>query len=94
MLVGTVDGSGALHLALLLEEMGRRLVPVPLLGATLAARAILAAGDPAQQARWLPGLASGELPISIAWLPPVVERVALWARRAGSRPAPIRSTAP
>ncbi len=61
-------GLGALHLALLLEEMGRHLVPVPLLGATLAARAILVAGDAAQQARWLPGLASGELRATLAWL--------------------------
>lgn len=53
-------GLGALHLALLLEEMGRRLLPSPFFGSLLAGFALEAAGTPAQLARFAPALASGE----------------------------------
>jgi alkylation response protein AidB-like acyl-CoA dehydrogenase len=43
----------------LLEETGRSLLPSPLLSNALAATAVLEAGSPAQQRRWLPGLADG-----------------------------------
>jgi alkylation response protein AidB-like acyl-CoA dehydrogenase len=73
-------GFGALHLALLLEEMGRALLPSPYLGCTLAALALREAGDRAQQERWLPAIASGETVASLAvcepslsWEPDAVE---------------------
>jgi alkylation response protein AidB-like acyl-CoA dehydrogenase len=63
-------GLGNLHQALLLEEMGRRLLPSPYLGTALATLALVRAGDDAQQARWLPGVASGETVASLGWLEP------------------------
>ncbi|HKJ24083.1 MAG TPA: acyl-CoA dehydrogenase family protein, partial [Myxococcota bacterium] len=63
-------GLGNLHQALLLEEMGRRLLPSPYLGGALAALALARAGDDAQQARWLPGIASGERVATLGWLEP------------------------
>jgi alkylation response protein AidB-like acyl-CoA dehydrogenase len=59
-------GLGALHLALLLEEMGRVLLPSPFLAGALAGAALSAAGD----ARWLPGLASGDLLATLAFAEP------------------------
>jgi alkylation response protein AidB-like acyl-CoA dehydrogenase len=55
------QGLGAVELAVLLEELGYAVAAVPMLGTTLAALAIEHAGDAEQRARWLPGLASGEL---------------------------------
>jgi alkylation response protein AidB-like acyl-CoA dehydrogenase len=52
---------GAVELAVLLEELGYAVAATPLLGSALAALAIQHAGSDAQRARWLPGLASGEL---------------------------------
>ncbi len=53
-------GLGHLHLALLLEETGRRLLPAPLLASALAGFALEAAGSEAQRARFEPAVASGE----------------------------------
>ena len=50
----------ATHLAVLMEETGRRLLPSPLLPSTLAALALVLDGTPAQRERWLPAIASGE----------------------------------
>ena len=55
------QGLGSVELAVLLEELGYAVAAVPLLGSALAALAIEHAGDDEQRARWLPGLASGEL---------------------------------
>jgi acyl-CoA dehydrogenase len=73
-------GLGSLHLALLLEEMGRCLLPSPYLTNVLAARAIEAAGSRSQQERWLPAIAAGDVAASIAlcepslsWEPDAVE---------------------
>ncbi len=52
---------GVVELAVLAEELGLALAPVPLLGSALAALAIEHAGSDAQRERWLPGLAAGEL---------------------------------
>ena len=46
-------------LIVVLEEMGRTLLPSPLISTVLAARAIERFGDREQQARWLPSLADG-----------------------------------
>jgi alkylation response protein AidB-like acyl-CoA dehydrogenase len=54
------QGLGAVELAVLLEETGYACAASPFLSTAAAATAIQAAGSPEQQARWLPGLASGE----------------------------------
>jgi alkylation response protein AidB-like acyl-CoA dehydrogenase len=59
-------GLSLIELALVLEELGRCLAPVPFLPTHIAARAILEAGDDAQQARWLPRICSGELAATLA----------------------------
>jgi alkylation response protein AidB-like acyl-CoA dehydrogenase len=59
-------GLGHLHLALLLEETGRRLLPAPLFAAILAGFALKAAGSAAQRARLEPALASGDLVATFA----------------------------
>ncbi len=48
-----------IDLIVLLEEVGRALLPGPLVSTTLAASAILAEANAAQQERWLPGIAEG-----------------------------------
>ncbi len=55
------QGLGAVELAVLLEELGYAVAATPLLGSALAGLAITHAGTAEQRARWLPGLASGEL---------------------------------
>jgi alkylation response protein AidB-like acyl-CoA dehydrogenase len=54
-------GLGLLDAALVSEALGAHAAPVPFLGTALAVIALRAAGLPAQQARLLPGLASGEV---------------------------------
>ena len=63
-------GLGHLHLALLLEEMGRVLLPSPFFGCLLAGIAIREGGSEAQRARWLPALASGETLATLAFCEP------------------------
>jgi alkylation response protein AidB-like acyl-CoA dehydrogenase len=54
-------GLGYLELCVLAEELGRVLAPVPFNSSVfLATEFLLAAGDEAQKALWLPRLASGE----------------------------------
>jgi alkylation response protein AidB-like acyl-CoA dehydrogenase len=55
------QGLGTIELAILCEELGRTLAPVPFLGSAMAATVIEQAGSPEQRERWLPGLASGEI---------------------------------
>jgi alkylation response protein AidB-like acyl-CoA dehydrogenase len=55
------QGLGAVELAILSEELGYALAASPFLSTVMAAEAIGAGGSPAQQAAWLPGLASGEV---------------------------------
>jgi alkylation response protein AidB-like acyl-CoA dehydrogenase len=59
-------GLGHLHLALLLEETGRRLLPAPVLATLLAGFALEAAGSEAQRARLEPAVASGDLVATFA----------------------------
>jgi alkylation response protein AidB-like acyl-CoA dehydrogenase len=63
-------GLGWLHLEILMEEMGRRLLPGPFLGTLLAGAALERAGDGAQQARWCPALAAGETVATLALVEP------------------------
>lgn len=55
-------GLGHLELALVAEELGRALAPVPFTASVcMAAEALLLAGSDAQREHWLPKLASGEV---------------------------------
>jgi alkylation response protein AidB-like acyl-CoA dehydrogenase len=55
-------GAGMAEVAVVAEELGAHLTPLPFLsGAVLAATALSVGGSEEQQRRWLPGLASGQL---------------------------------
>ena len=54
------QGLGMIELAILCEELGRSLAPVPFLPSVMAAMLIEHGGSSEQRERWLPGLASGE----------------------------------
>jgi alkylation response protein AidB-like acyl-CoA dehydrogenase len=71
-------GLGAVHLAVLAEETGRRLLPSPLLPTLLAAKLIELAGDDEQRARFLPRIARGEAIASVAH----VDASGAWEARA------------
>ncbi|MGW2344752.1 acyl-CoA dehydrogenase family protein [Streptomyces sp. NPDC001661] len=61
-------GAGAGELAVVGEELGRALSPVPFLdSAVLVPRALAASGDGGACARLLPGLADGTRTASLAW---------------------------
>lgn len=63
------QGFGFLELGIVCEEMGRSLVCAPFFSSIcLAANAILNAGGEAERRRWLPELASGRTPASLAVL--------------------------
>jgi alkylation response protein AidB-like acyl-CoA dehydrogenase len=53
-------GLEMIDLALVAEALGRAAAPGPFMGHMVASQAIALAGDQAQQARWLPNLATGE----------------------------------
>jgi alkylation response protein AidB-like acyl-CoA dehydrogenase len=59
------QGLGAVELAVLLEELGYACASTPFLSTAAAAAAIQASGTEQQRARWLPGLASGEITAGI-----------------------------
>ncbi len=59
-------GLGAAETAVLFEELGRSLAPLPALGGVLAAHAIALGGSAEQQARWLPAIATGEAVCAIS----------------------------
>ncbi|MFE4453101.1 acyl-CoA dehydrogenase family protein [Streptomyces sp. NPDC056796] len=61
-------GCGAVDVHVVMEELGRVLSPVPLLGsAVLAAQLLLATGDDEACARLLPGIADGSAVVGVAW---------------------------
>jgi acyl-CoA dehydrogenase len=61
-------GLGITELAVICEELGRAVAPVPFFSSVcMAAEAITLAGSDEQKARWLPGLASGETLATLAW---------------------------
>jgi alkylation response protein AidB-like acyl-CoA dehydrogenase len=63
------EGLGFLEGAVLLEEMGRVLLPLPFLASVvLAGGALAVAGDAVQRGRWLPALARGALRATVALL--------------------------
>ncbi|UQA60331.1 acyl-CoA dehydrogenase family protein [Polyangium aurulentum] len=55
------SGLGAVSLAVLMEEMGRALLPLPFFGALFTTLVLNEAGSDAQKAQWLPDLAEGKL---------------------------------
>jgi len=61
-------GAGLTEAGVVLSELGRELVPTPMLGsAVLAARAVLASGDEAVCSRLLPPIADGSSVAALAW---------------------------
>jgi alkylation response protein AidB-like acyl-CoA dehydrogenase len=54
------QGLATVELAILMEELGYALAPVPFLSNAAAGLVLQHAGTADQQSRWLPGLASGE----------------------------------
>lgn len=63
-------GAGPAETHVVMEELGRVLAPVPMLGsAVLAAQALLATGDEAACERLLPGIADGTATAALAWTP-------------------------
>ncbi|WP_152223063.1 acyl-CoA dehydrogenase family protein [Pseudomonas sp. SCB32] len=59
-------GLGFVELAIVQEQLGRRLASLPFFASTLAVCALRVLGNEAQQARWLPGLAEGSLSATLA----------------------------
>ena len=55
------QGLGFVELAALLEELGYACAATPFLSSAVVAAVVQAEGSEEQQAKWLPGLASGEL---------------------------------
>jgi acyl-CoA dehydrogenase len=89
-------GLGALHLAVLLEETGRRLLPSPLLPSTVAALALVQSGAEAQRERWLRPLVAGEARLVLATGPEAVwggERADAFVARLGDRFAIVEKRA-
>ncbi len=61
------SGLGLIELCLVLEQQGRAVAPVPLWATVvLGALPVTRFGTPEQQARWLPGVTSGEVRLSAA----------------------------
>ena len=54
------------EMAIVFEELGRRVVPVPLLSTVMATEAILVSGSDAQKAALLPSIVSGARIVSLA----------------------------
>jgi alkylation response protein AidB-like acyl-CoA dehydrogenase len=67
-------GLGMVDLVVLMEEMGRAVVPGPFFSTVLlGGLAILEAGTEAQKKAWLPRLASGEARATVAWMEPTAD---------------------
>jgi alkylation response protein AidB-like acyl-CoA dehydrogenase len=64
-------GLGLVDLVVLMEEMGRAVVPGPYFSAVLlGGLAILEAGSEAQKKEWLPKIAAGDRRMALAWMEP------------------------
>jgi alkylation response protein AidB-like acyl-CoA dehydrogenase len=74
LLIPEEHGGAAMSMldaAIVYEEFGRALAPTPhFVSCVLGSGALLAAGSEAQQAEWLPRIASGEAVLTPAWLEP------------------------
>ena len=64
-------GQGLLDAAIVYEELGRALAPVPAFESSIVCAGVLGdAGTEAQQTEWLPRIASGDAILTPAWLEP------------------------
>lgn len=63
-------GLGPAELAVVYEELGRCVAPLPVLGTMLAIEALARGGDAAQRAAWIPRLAAGELAGAVSMVTP------------------------
>ena len=64
-------GLGLVDLVVLMEEMGRAVVPGPFFSTVLlGGLGILEAGTEAQKKEWLPKIAAGEKRVTLAWMEP------------------------
>jgi alkylation response protein AidB-like acyl-CoA dehydrogenase len=69
-------GLGLVELAVLLEEAGRAVAPVPVLaGLALGAATLVRHGSPEQQATWLPRIAGGSALVTAALVEPLGEEL-------------------
>jgi alkylation response protein AidB-like acyl-CoA dehydrogenase len=65
------SGLGLVDMAVLMEEMGRAVMPGPFFSTVLLGGAtILKAGSQAQRQDWLPRIAAGSAKLSLAWTEP------------------------
>jgi alkylation response protein AidB-like acyl-CoA dehydrogenase len=65
------SGLGLVDMTVLMEEMGRAVMPGPFFSTVLlGGAAILEAGSPAQQQEWLPRIAAGDAKVSLACTEP------------------------
>jgi alkylation response protein AidB-like acyl-CoA dehydrogenase len=83
-------GLGLVDLTVLMEEMGRAVVPGPYFSTVLlGGLAILEGGDEVQKKEWLPKIASGDKRVTLAWMEPSAalgtEGVTLPAAERGGR---------
>jgi len=60
-------GMGPMEAMVVMEELGRGLMLEPLSQALMAGTVLAQVASPAQQAQWLPQVASGQALISLAW---------------------------
>jgi alkylation response protein AidB-like acyl-CoA dehydrogenase len=82
------SGLGLVDLVVLMEEMGRAVMPGPFLSTVLLGGAAIAeAGAPAQRRQWLPQIVAGSAKAALAWTEPNLRwdaaGVTLRAREAG-----------
>jgi alkylation response protein AidB-like acyl-CoA dehydrogenase len=82
------SGLGLVDLVVLMEEMGRAVMPGPFLSTVLlGGSAIAEAGTPAQRQQWLPKIAAGNAKAALAWTEPNLRwdaaGIMLRAREAG-----------
>jgi alkylation response protein AidB-like acyl-CoA dehydrogenase len=82
------SGLGLVDLTVLMEEMGRRVMPGPFFSTVLLGGAVIAdAGSSAQRREWLPRIAAGEVKAALAWTEPQLRwdaaGIAMPAREAG-----------
>ena len=83
------SGLGLVDLVVLMEEMGRAVMPGPFLSTVLLGGALIGeAGTPAQRRQWLSGIAAGKVKAALAWTEPNLRwdaaGITLAAREAGS----------
>src|SRR3989454_11271856 len=65
------SGLGFVDLTVLMEEMGRAVMPGPFFSTVpLGGLTVLEAGSPAQKKEWLPRIAGGEAKAALAWTEP------------------------